>query len=334
MATIQKVKNKSGISFRVLIRKIGHQTISKTFKSKSLALKFASELELNSEYRQQYLNKNLTFEDLAKRYLKTANLGTRPKQKIAMTQYWIEELSGLKVGDITSPIISTSLNKLKDKYSNATINRYKAAISVVYNFAIRSSLVNSNPITQIASWTEHNARTRFLSDSERSRLLSACKGSKWKKLYPLVLLAITTGARRSELMKLTWSDICLKRNLAYLKTSKNHEPRTLPLTNSVCRELLKLDRHHQLVFHSDRIPSKPYDFTKLWKKALRKAEINDFRFHDLRHTCASYLAQGGASLLEIAEILGHRQIQMTKRYAHLCITHKKQLISKHFGNME
>ncbi len=71
----------------------------------------------------------------------------------------------------------------------------------------------------------------------------------------------------------------------------------------------------------------------LGKKALEDADIKDFRFHDLRHTCASYLAQSGASLLEIAEILGHKQISVTKRYAHLCIEHKSSLINRVLGDI-
>jgi len=74
-------------------------------------------------------------------------------------------------------------------------------------------------------------------------------------------------------------------------------------------------------------------FRKEWIKALKRAEIDDFRFQDLRHTCASYLTQNGASLLEIADVLGHKQIQMTKRYAHLCVSHKQKLIEKYFVNL-
>lgn len=93
------------------------------------------------------------------------------------------------------------------------------------------------------------------------------------------------------------------------------------------------DQEPQLIFNSEIKPNKPYEFYKLWKKALAQAQIEDFRFHDLRHTTASYLAQSGASLLEIADVLGHKQIQMTKRYAHLCIEHKSKLINRVMSDM-
>ena len=93
----------------------------------------------------------------------------------------------------------------------------------------------------------------------------------------------------------------------------------------------RVEREAELIFNSSIKPTKTYEFRKEWIKALRRAEIDDFRFHDLRHTCASYLAQNGASLLEIADVLGHKQIQMTKRYAHLCVSHKQKLIEEYFG---
>ena len=333
MATIQKIKNKSGISYRVLVRKVGHKTITKTFPNKNLALKFAADMELNPAYRQRHQMSDITFHKLAQHYLASGSLGTRPKQQTMMTKYWDERLGQLKINDITPSVITQHLDGLKDRYAFATINRYKAVISVIFNHARRSLAAIDNPVRLVASLKENNARTRFLSHNERQNLLKACKGAKWEKFHLLVLIAITTGARRSELSHLKWSQIDLERGLAYIPTTKNGEPRTLPLTDSVISDLSQLDQQQELIFHSKRQTQKPYDFTKLWLKALDEAGITNFRFHDLRHTCASYLAQGGASLLEIAEVLGHKQIQMTKRYAHLCVSHKQKLINDHFGQL-
>ena len=97
--------------------------------------------------------------------------------------------------------------------------------------------------------------------------------------------------------------------------------------------VFKYKEDNGLLFPSKLILNKPYCFTKPWYKALKDADIEDFRFHDLRHSCASYLAQSGASLLEIADVLGPKQIQVTKRYAHLCIDHKQRLINKVMGGI-
>jgi len=88
-----------------------------------------------------------------------------------------------------------------------------------------------------------------------------------------------------------------------------------------------------LIFHSLKTPDKPYDFRKQWVKLLKMADINDFTFHCIRHSTASYLAQQGVSLIEISSILGHKQIQVTMRYSHLAISNKKKLIEKYFGEI-
>jgi len=95
----------------------------------------------------------------------------------------------------------------------------------------------------------------------------------------------------------------------------------------------RVGRDVELIFNSSIKPNKSYEYRKEWIKALKRAEITDFRFHDLRHTCASYLAQNCASLLEIVDVLGHKQIQMTKRYAHLCVSHKIKLINGIMGHI-
>ena len=146
-------------------------------------------------------------------------------------------------------------------------------------------------------------------------------------------MAITTGARKGELTKLRWHDIDFERRTAYVATTKNGQPKVLPLTDSVIKKLYEYKEDYGLLFPSPIIPYKPYCFRQPWCRALQDAEIKDFRFHDLRHTCASYLAQSGASLLEIADVLGHKQISVTKRYAHLCIEHKSSLINRVMGGI-
>jgi integrase len=148
------------------------------------------------------------------------------------------------------------------------------------------------------------------------------------------LLAITTGARKGELINLRWKDLDFDRQTAYVETTKNGQPKVMPLTDEVVTELGRFrGQEPELIFNSEIKTSKPYEFYKLWRKALKEAEINDFTFHSLRHTCASYLAMNGCSLLEIADVLGHRQISMTHRYSHLCINHKQKLINNVFESI-
>jgi len=148
-----------------------------------------------------------------------------------------------------------------------------------------------------------------------------------------VLLAISTGARRSELINLKWVDVDLKAARATVHETKNGDPRVLPLVGKALEALraLKLQNsaRSQYVFAALNGLDEPFvHFDSYWHEALKARGIEDFRFHDLRHTCASYLAGQGASLLEIGNVLGHRTMQMTMRYAHLTQADKVAAIEK------
>ena len=337
MAAIQKIIRKKGFVYRVQIRRLNSKIISKTFATKKLAQQFASRLESD---RQSLLafggltSTSVTLKVLIERYLKDEYSGIHPKEQQSKLKFWLSAIGDKPLSEVVTTDISLSLDGLSKNFSNATVNRYKAAISVVFSYACRQYGLPINPVKNIRSKPENNERIRFLSDDERARLFKACKASQWSKLHLLVLMAITTGARKSELLNLTFSDIDFERQTAYVQTSKNGQPRVLPLTNEVLAELNKFkSQEASLIFNSELKPDRPMCFTKQWKKALVQAEIKDFRYHDLRHSCASLLAQSGASLLEIAEILGHKQIQVTKRYSHLCIDHKTRLINKVMGSL-
>jgi len=336
MAAIQKIKNKKGFSYRVIIRNKGLKTITKTFSKRHLASQFIYKIESDRQTRASYNSKNdkTTFRELALEYLNNDYQGSRVSMQKARAQHWIDYLGDRYIVDISTSDISDGINRLSPHLSNATKNRYKAVVSVVFSYACRQYGLAQNPVKNIRSMPESRGRIRFLSNDERSRLFKACKGSQWGKLYLLVLMAITTGARRGEILGLEWSDIDFDRNLAYVKTSKNGDPKVLPLTEDVIIELEKFrDQKPVLVFNSEIKIDKPFEFRKQWIKVLKDARVDDFRFHDLRHTCASYLAQSGASLLEIADVLGHKQISMTARYSHLCVDHKQKLINNILGDI-
>jgi integrase len=336
MATIQKSIGKRGVSYRVIIRKAGTKAISKTFPTKKLANQFILKLEADKQLLMAYggIGSKLLFSELADNYIHNEFKGQRPKQQQNRLRFWVNIFGNKNILDVTRRDVSNGLNMLPSSYTNATINRYKALISVVFSYACREYDLPENPVRYIRALPEDNARVRFLSDDERSRLFEAIRRSNWDKFYLLVLLAITTGARKGELTSLRWNNIDFGRKTAYIATTKNGQPKVLPLTDDVIDELLKFNEdNNALIFKSQIRDNVSYCFTKPWRRALEQANIQDFRFHDLRHTTASYLAQSGASLLEIAEVLGHKQIQVTKRYAHLCIDHKQKLINKVMSNL-
>ncbi len=178
---------------------------------------------------------------------------------------------------------------------------------------------------------ESRGRVRFLSEDERPRLLKACKESSNPSLYPVVVLALSTGMRQGEIMRLTWDDVDLNRGRAILHETKNDERRAVAITGhalDLLKELSKVRRiDSNFLFPSKgNNPQKAMSLRAPWEAALKKADIEDFRFHDLRHSAASYLAMNGASLAEIAEVLGHKTLQMVKRYAHLSEGHTASVV--------
>jgi integrase len=210
--------------------------------------------------------------------------------------------------------------------------RYLAVLSHVFTIAVKEyGWVDDNPFRKVVKPKEPRGRVRFLDKIERERLLEACRGSHNPHLYLIVILALSTGMRQSEILNLLWRDVDLERARIVLHETKNGERRVVPLAGHAL-ELLKKYReqssHLSLLFPRPTNPLRSLDLRSSWEYALHKAQIFDFKFHDLRHTAASYLAMNGASLAEIAEILGHKTLQMVKRYAHHSEAHTAGVVSR------
>lgn len=222
--------------------------------------------------------------------------------------------------------------------SGATLNRYQVALAALFTWAKRQRLVPrgfDSPTRHVEKRQETRGRVRYLTDDERDRLLAACIESTWPRLYVFVLMALTTGARRGELLGLRWCDVDLARAEAILHDTKNGDRRVLVLLPQVIAELQRFapkdaPTSQALVFRSRLRPSQPYSTAKVFNEAVAAAKIDDFRFHDCRHCTASYMAQSGASLLEIADTLGHRQLRMVQRYAHLNTDSRRRLMTRVF----
>ncbi len=265
MATIQKVNNLKSTSYRVLIRKKSFKTLTKTFPTKKLAKEFALRMESDPTVMTSIRGRssNTLVKNLVDEYLLHEYTGSRPKAQAKKLAFWTDIIGDRVIIDVTKNDIYVALKQLPRNYSNATINRYKAAISVVFGYACREYDLPENPIRKIPSLPENNERTRFLSEAERTRLFSSCRASHWDKLYLIVLLAITTGARKGELTKLRWDNIDFDRRTAYVSTTKNGQPKVLPLTDSVIKELQLFDtKDSSLIFASKVKEEVAYCFTK------------------------------------------------------------------------
>lgn len=353
MSTIVRVPRQSGFAYKALIRLKGVKPFSKTFLLRKDAKTWAERMERDIDTARAHGNavvRQMTLSDLIKKYVAQPGLD---KATITNLNWWRREYGDHKIIDIDRSTIREGLASLKAglahrgngrgkstatnrKRAPATVNRYQSALSAAFEFGREHYDLPDNPCREVKGQPENNGRVRFLSDKEREVLLAACKDSKWDHLYLLVLMAITTGARLGELLRLRWKDIQFPERRGYVPHTKNGEPRVLPLVPNVTKILQKLTRPLDgdvLIFCSASDPKNPFEFRKHWNKAIQSSGIENFRFHDLRHTCASYLAQNGATLIQIADVLGHKQLEVTKRYSHLCADHKQTLIDRVLGNL-
>ncbi|MBA1444792.1 MAG: tyrosine-type recombinase/integrase [Chromatiales bacterium] len=356
MATIARIKTSNGFKYKAILRKKGRLLKTKTFTRKADARTWAKRLEADFEAMDALGAKGAgkTFYELADEYM--AQWSGKSKEQGARVQMWVNHFEKRKLIDITADDIRDYLNdyaagkahrwdgidktgKSKTKATKrtrapATVNRARAALSAVFKFAVQQGYVSHNPVRRVPSRTERNQRVRWLDESERKALLTACRASEWDKLYLLVLMALTTGARQGELLKLRWSDIDFNAKTATARDTKNGDDRILTLPTPTVDELKKYRQIGDgLVFPSQKRPQRPFEFRKHWNAALATAGVEDFRFHDLRHSAASYLVMAGATLYEAAEVLGHRSVETTKRYAHLSTEHKAKLTERILGGM-
>jgi integrase len=208
-----------------------------------------------------------------------------------------------------------------------TINRELAVVRNVYSMAVKWwGQADQNPVKDVKLAREDNGRTRHLSDDEERRLLAECKSH----LYPLVLTGIHTALRRSELLSLKWGNVNLEHRLVTVEAgySKNGEARSVPMSLRLTEtlEAIKISDPNAAVFlNSDR---KPYrNVTTAFNSAVKRAGIQDFTFHDLRHTFASRLVMAGVDLTTVKELMGHKTISMTLRYSHLSPEHRRAAVA-------
>ena len=180
--------------------------------------------------------------------------------------------------------------------------------------------IDANPCLNLLKLKERPKKRRILNTEETKVLLAACRQSSNLYLYCIVLIAITTGMRKGEILALTWDAIDFDNKIALIKESKNGRSRFVPLMESVIVELRKLqsvrDPFKPLIFAS-KTAFGSLDIKKSWQRALEKAGIKDFVLHGLRHQFASSGGSYGANSQQLRSQLGHSSSQMTDHYTHL-----------------
>ncbi len=344
MATIEKRTTAEGsITYRVKVRVKGFAPETASFERFSDAKAWGKKIESDMKAGRHFGQSNRhTFNELVAEYRPNAIDPVR-------LDYWCNVFGHDQLSAITPSRIAKERDNLlaeettrfatpatgdpekdakrpKAKRNGATVNRYLAALSSCLSYGVKTlQWLEKNPVTQIKKPPENKGRVRFLSDDERTRLLETCKPHA--DLYLAVVLSLTTGARQGEIMSLRFGQIDFKRRIITLHETKNGERRALPLVGDAFTLLEERARVRSLkddrIFPPTERASKAefLDLRQPWEKALKESGIADFKWHDLRHTAASYLAMSGVSLVEIAKVLGHRTLQMVARYSHLSDGH-------------
>jgi integrase len=344
MATITERTAKDGTKrHRAEVRLKGYPTQTATFKRLTDAKKWVQDTESAIREGRHFKTveaKKHTFADLADRYIKN-ELPTKPKlqQQVHQLEWWKEKMGVHLLSDVTPAMIGQYRDELAigityrgTQRSPATVVRYMSALSAAYSECVNEwGWLDDSPMRKVKRPKESRGRVRFLDDDERQRLLTACQASRNKQLYLCVILAMSSGMRQAELMGLKWQDVSLKDGYLILHETKNGERRRVPLAGhglGLLREHAKVRRlDTALVFPGIDNADKPLNLRPVFKIALESAGITNFKWHDLRHCTASYLAMNGASLSEIAEVLGHKTLSMVKRYAHLSDGHVSNVVA-------
>jgi integrase len=232
---------------------------------------------------------------------------------------------GKYLDDITPFIVEEFKAKRIQEVSPATVNRNLATLKAIYNKAIFWGRYSGiNPVKRVKFFRENNKRLRFLEKSEIVTLLDNCVDY----LKPIVIIAINTGMRKREILDLKWTDIDFQRRIIFLHNTKNGETREVPMNQNAINALLSVDKHKNsaFIFINGKNGKTYYNIRKCFLTALEKSAIKDFRFHDLRHTCASHLVMNGIDLNTVRELLGHKSLEMTLRYSHLSQNHKRKAV--------
>lgn len=346
LATIEARKLKDGTTrYRVRVRLRGEAPRTRTFKRLTDAKAWAAKVESDighGAYVPTTADRRRTLRELIAKYrdeqLPARGIRDAAKQQ-ALLSWWDENFGHVTLDKLRPEMVAEGRRTLSarrkrngEPLSGATVNRHLAALSAVCKWAWKElRWLPSNPVLDVAKAPESTGIVRFLSDEERKALLAAAKASGDPNIYTAILLALATGARYSNIRNLTWADVDFVRWTLRFVEVKNGEPRYVPVVGpaqAALRAHYDRDPTQQgWVFKGSRDDA-PADLDKPWRRVRAAAGLTDVRFHDLRHTTASYLTMNGATLAEVAEALGHRTLVMAKRYAHQSGEHVRSTLER------
>jgi integrase len=263
-----------------------------------------------------------TYEEMVVKYLEEYSISKTESGKVrdkCIVQNLSPFFGGLLLKDITPPlIVDYKAKRRKENAKPATIERELCLLKRAFNLAIREwEWTEKNPVARVSRERFNNTIDRWLSYEEEYRLFEACP--VW--LLQIVVFALNTGMRQGEILDLRWTYVDLFRKTATIMQSKNGERRTIPLNQNaltVLKARAKVKHLKDVHVFASKVGTRKEkrNLARAFYQAMEKAQVEEFRFHDLRHTFATRLVHAGVDLYKVSKLLGHKDIRMTQRYAH------------------
>jgi integrase len=277
--------------------------------------------KVENRFLDVHNNPDIDLNRLSNSYIKYARINKRTwMEDSRYVNNFLTYCKDNKIEKITTLTIEEYKEELYNKVRQSSINKALSVLRRMFNLGMLWGLCNYNPVKGIRFYNENRfRRTRYLTKEE----LSLFVGQLPKHIKPVFLLALNTGLRRGELLSLEWKDIDFHTQIITVKETKNDIQRFIPMNKEVVKILKALPKDKQKVVSVGKSAIR-YNFNRLKKKL----NIQDFHFHDLRHTFASYLVMNGVDLRTVQELLGHKSFAMTQRYSHLSQEHKKDAVNR------
>lgn len=359
MASFVQINGAKGVKIKAIIRKKGYKVLCKTFTNISRAKVWAKKIEVemdNGTYIEENKLLNTKLGTVKIEYVE--ELITYFKENVANVRYadpnkyncmydwWIDKLKGIKVVNLSASnlaackqILLTEIvnvgrhskeEKAKPRKAN-TINKYLMCMSAILTYAVKElEIIELNPMTKIDIVPRPEGRKRFLSVEELSTYLAACKKHS-QMIYLFVLIALGTGGRYSEIQHLKVENIDYKNQRIHYLDTKNKTSRGVYLESGIIELLKQYCSDNNIesgyIFKGKRGNSLAFIRGTLYK-IIKDVGLEDFTVHDMRHTFASYSAMDGATLLDIAELLGQKSLSVARRYSHLTQKHTDAVVKK------
>ena len=335
MATINAHTSKAGITtYRVRIQRRRQQTQTATFPTLKEAKKWATMIEGQIIEGRHFPQKShYTLAEPFDRYTTDVMPRKAPetqRSQMPVIHYWKRTLGHMLLSDIQPCHIIACRDERAKQRAPGTVVKYLMVLSHAFTTAVTEyHWCEQNPCRLVRKPSLPPGRVRYLSDEERSRLLTECQNSHNRALAPLVILALATALRRGSLFQLSTQNVDVEMGILRLEKTKNGSRLVLPLVGEALTVARTLSAASHDGYLLPRRSGNPWGhYRTAWQRAVQRARLEDFSFHSLRHTAASYMVQAGIPLYLVGAILGHssRSVHMTARYAHLATDNLRQAL--------